>query len=258
MEYLKKDSIRQFWDKRAGLGKWAGTQDVIAKEIEMTAISKYIKNGMTILEAGCGNGISAIHFARHFDVSLLATDFSEQMVNEARKLALEHDLKGRLDFGVMDILDLAKADRTFDMIYTERVIINLMEWSIQEKAITGLFSLLKPGGLFVMCENSQDGLEGINELRKNVGLEPYTSPWHNRYLRDEEIARVVSADVRLEKVDYYSSTYYFLSRVVNAALARNEDAEPEYDSFVNQLALNLPPFGNFGQGRIWVWRKAHE
>jgi hypothetical protein len=31
--------------------------------------------------------------------------------------------------------------------------------------------------------------------------------------------------------------------------------EPEYDSPINQLALKLPPFGDIGQTKIWVWRK---
>ena len=59
----------------------------------------------------------------------------------------------------------------------------------------------------------------------------------------------------LEGVNDYSGVYYFLSRVVNAALAARAGKEPQYDSPVNKLALKLPGIGIRGQGRIWLWRK---
>ena len=61
--------------------------------------------------------------------------------------------------------------------------------------------------------------------------------------------------IQLEEVKYYSSTYYFLSRIVNAALAAQEGKQPDYESPVNLLALNLPPIGDLGQGRLWLWRR---
>lgn len=255
MDYSNKESIRDFWNSRAGLGKWAGTEDIIAKEIEMAAIGKYIQDGMSVLEAGCGNGVSAIQFARTFNIDITGTDFAESMIVEARSLAKNTELRGKLQFEPMDILNLIEIPKQFDMIYTERVVINLMEWDVQKKAIENIFSLLKPNGIFVMCENSHEGLEEINELRVAVGLDPYLAPWHNRYLRDNEINSINVDGVKLESIDYYSSTYYFLSRIVNAAIAKNEEVSPRYDAFVNQLALKLPAIGRLGQGRIWVWRK---
>ena len=106
-----------------------------------------------------------------------------------------------------------------------------------------------------MCENSQDGLEKINELRARVGLYEIKPPWHNRYFRESEIIQETLPGLILERLEDYSSTYYFLSRVVNAWLAAQEDKEPSYDALVNQLALNLPPIGDVGQGKIWLWRK---
>jgi hypothetical protein len=38
LNYKNKESIRDFWDSRAGLGLWAGTNDIVAKEIEMAAL----------------------------------------------------------------------------------------------------------------------------------------------------------------------------------------------------------------------------
>jgi SAM-dependent methyltransferase len=173
----------------------------------------------------------------------------KSLLNQKQKL------KGKIDFRKMDILNITDLNGEFDIIYTERVIINLMSWDAQKKAIINILSMLKPNGMFLMCENSEDGLNEINNWRAALNLKSIEMPWHNRYLKDSEISEIRIADVSLEEIDYYSSTYYLLSRVLNAALARDSGLEPSYESPINQMALKLPSIGKFGQGRIWVWRK---
>lgn len=255
IEYKNKECIREFWNSRAGLGKWAGTQDIIAKEIEVEALAKYVKEGMSVLEAGCGNGVTAIELARRFSIEITGTDFAEDMVHQAQKMLNASSLKGKVKFSVLDILNLDYMENQYDLIYTERVIINLMEWEIQKKAICNIFKLLKPGGAYLMCENSQNGLDEINRLREAVGLDKYSSPWHNRYLREEEIVNMREDNIVLESIDCYSSTYYFLSRVVNAALAHSQGRQPDYEAPINHLSKKLPSIGECSQGKIWVWRK---
>ena len=89
-----RDDVRAFWNRRAGLGAWAGTRDVIAKQLEIIAISSHVKDGMRILEVGCGNGITAIEIARRFAVSVLGIDYAEEMVRAASELALGHGVVG--------------------------------------------------------------------------------------------------------------------------------------------------------------------
>jgi ubiquinone/menaquinone biosynthesis C-methylase UbiE len=250
------ENVRDFWNSRAGLGQWAGSRDVLAKELEIAAIASYVRDGMRVLDMGCGNGITAIELSRRFNLKLTGVDYAEQMVVAARGLADHAGVKGEIEFSVGDVQSLEGMSKRFDLIYTERVLVNLPDWKSQRAALEGITKLLLPGGVYVMCENSQDGLERINELRSNVSLPPVVPPWHNRYLRDAEVAQVDIPGVRLEGINYYSSTYYFLSRVVNAALAAREGKEPDYDAPVNQLARSLPSIGELGQGRIWLWRKA--
>lgn len=248
-------NVCAFWNRRAGLGQWAGSRDVIAKQIEVAAIAGYIRDGMRILEVGCGNGITAIELARRYQVDILAIDYAAEMIRAAEELRGDQPLKGSLRFQVGDVQILGGLAAEFDLIYTERVLINLPDWPAQKKALGDIGCLLAPGGVYVMCENSQDGLDEINRLRAGVDLPAIAAPWHNRYLRDAELAECDFPALRLAAIDYYSSTYYFLSRIVNAALAAREGEEPDYQSPVNQLALRLPSIGNLGQGRIWLWRR---
>lgn len=247
--------IRAFWNSRAGLGQWAGSRDVIAKQIEIEAIASYVRDGMRVLDFGCGNGITAIELARRYKVDVTGVDFAEDMVAAAIELAQGQELKGQIHFQTGDVSNPTQLGQ-FDLIYTERVLINLPDWPAQEGALGSILDLLAEGGLYVMCENSQDGLDKINLLREQVDLPPVTPPWHNRYLRDEELQGFTHPGVKLEGMNFYSSTYYFLSRVVNAWLSAQEGKEPEYEAPINQLSLRLPALGELGQGRIWLWRKS--
>lgn len=247
--------IQQYWEDRAVLGQEAGSKDVIAKALEVEAIAKYVKDGMQILEVGCGNGITAMELGKRFDVDILGLDYAEKMVDAAKSLIANERVKGTINFQVGDVTTLRDLEKCYDFIYTERVLINLKDWEAQKKAIADITERLRPGGVYVMCENSMDGLERINDLRKMVGVPPIIPPWHNIYFRDVDLQQLEMPGIKLEKVDCYSATYYFLSRVVNAWLAKEEGREPSYDAAINKLALKLPAFGETAQGRIWLWRK---
>lgn len=252
----KKNSVLDFWNDRAGLAEQAGTRDLIAKQLEIAELSRHVRDGMKILEVGCGNGITAIELAKQFDVSIHAFDFSEAMVEEANKLVSGQVLKGRIEFLVGDVREMPELKSRFDLVITERVLINLPDWEAQEKAIKEITKCLAPGGRYLMCENSQDGLDQINALREHAGLARITPPWHNLYLTESLVNSVKIADASLVEVICYSSTYYFLSRLVNAWIAAREGNEPAYDSEINRLALLLPPIAQFGQGKLWIWEKS--
>ena len=212
-------NVRAFWNSRAGLGQWAGTRDVIAKQIELAAIAGYVRDGMRILEVGCGNGITAIELARRRNVAILAIDYAAEMINAAKALRGDQQLTGSVRFQVGDVQSLAGFGEKFDLIYTERVLINLPDWPAQKKAIGDIAELLTEGGIYVMCENSQDGLDDLNALRARVDLPAIVAPWHNRYLHDRELEEINVPGLSLVAIDYFSSTYYFLSRIVNASAA---------------------------------------
>jgi ubiquinone/menaquinone biosynthesis C-methylase UbiE len=255
----RKDSqvraVRDFWDSRAGLGLAAGTKDLILKQLEIEAIAGHVREGMRVLDAGCGNGITAITIAERYMVDVVAFDFADEMVKTAKEMVADRQLKGSVTFNVFDIRDIPKTLGMFDLIYTERTLINLQDWQSQADAILKLTNLLIDGGLYLMCENSQDALDRLNALREQVGLQTIDPPWHNRYLIEAEIEQYSVPGVRLEGAVNFTSTYYFLSRVVNARLAMLESMEPFYDAPINQLALQLPSIGDFGQTKIWLWRK---
>jgi len=247
-----------FWNSRANLGFLAGSNDGVLKSLEMTEIQKYIKSGMRILEIGCGNGVTAMEVIKNFNVDVLAVDFAEQMIADAENNynKVKDSMAGKAQFKVMRVEELDSIKDQFDMIYCERVLINLATWNEQKDVLIKIAALLKENGIFCMCENSIEGLAGINEFREKVGLDAITPPWHNRYFQEAELDSFAEEKyLTLTEKNNFTSTYYFLSRVVNATLAKRTGEEPSYDSPVNQLAFSLPPIGNFGQTKLWIWTK---
>ena len=249
----------EFWEARALLGPVAGTRDLIAKQLEVEFLSGYIADGMRVLDAGCGNGIAAVELARRAECEVVGFDRSPAMVAAAQQLLADAAVRiaSTVTFRIGDVLDPPRDLGLFDLVFTERTLINLADWPTQRRAIGALGAHLKPGGLYVMVENSQDALDRLNSVRVRVGLAAIVSPPHNRYLREDEVATLRLPGLSLTGVRYFTSTYYFLSRVVNAALAAERDEEPAYDSPINRLALRLPGdlVPNLGQGVAWLWKR---
>jgi len=253
-------NARNFWDERAALGARAGTDDLIAAEIERRAIAEYVRNGMRILDAGCGTGQLAVELATKYAITIVGFDASEEMINIAqRRLAAAKHVKS-LRFGVAHIEYLGLSfSKDVDLAITERVLINLPDWSVQAAAIRALCAALKPSGQYVMVENTVEGLSATNSLRVSCGLPEIVPPWHNRYLVEAELEALAREEgLLIEERRDITSTYAFLSRVVNAALAQREGRDPAYDAPVNQLALTLPEdvVLGLGQTKLWVWRRA--
>jgi len=254
-----------FWDRRASLGEQAGTQDLIAKHLEQRAILREIDpsrfepraNATTwqprnILEVGCGLGETAGLVAKKVShAQVWAIDTSESMIEGALRAGVQNVM-----FRPGDVFSLP-AHVTFDLVYTERCLINIGTWTAQKATIDLISAKLVNGGLFLMCENSQDGLDAINEARSHLGRPAIAPPWHNRYLRQAELDTITS--LRLLKVEPFSATYYFLSRVLNDRLSADMGLAPSYDAAINKLALHLPAdcaAPRFAQARLWIWEKA--
>ena len=241
------DKVREYWDSQATRN--TTTWDSVGEELEVKAIMDYVKDGMEVLDVGCGTGetLSIFSEARKLKRAV-GIDYSPKMIEAAEKRHPE------LEFFTCDIrFSFPPSQGAWDLVYTQRCLINLPDWKTQSMVIQNLIDLLKPGGKLVLCENSFQALSNINKWRNAVGLPQIEVPWHNCYI-DEQRLHLIKGGYS-EKP--FASTYYFLSRIVNAYVARKELREPHYDSNINELALHLPGsmIPGFSQTKLWIWRK---
>lgn len=248
-----QNKVREFWEKQSEKGIASGTRDLILDSLEREVISSYMTNDSSVLEVGCGDGRTSIYLKTKNDISITAFDYAEGMVRKAKKNARISSVNG-IVFFVLDLNEVDQLEGKFDYVISKRVLINLRDYQEQVAVIKKISHVLAPGGTFLMCESSKRGLSNINKLRKLFNLKEISSPWHNTYIDDNKLIKENLPLELIERKDF-TSTYYFLSRIVNAHISDLEGKEPEYDSPINQMALQLPPIGEMGQTVLWVWRK---
>ncbi|HNJ35760.1 MAG: class I SAM-dependent methyltransferase [Leptospirales bacterium] len=250
-----KEDVYKFWEEQSKKGIKSGTKDLILDELERKAISSFLTNGLHVLEVGCGDGRNSIEMRQHFDVHVDAFDYSPGMVSAATENARQA-LISDINFFVHDLNEVDSLEKKYDLVVSKRALINLSDYNTQVEVIKRISKVLKPGGLFLMCESSKRGLDTINTARVSLELDQITPPWHNVYIDDDKLASEALPLELAQRLDF-SSTYYFLSRVVNAKMAKMNGSLPDYDSPINKWALQLPVFGQMGQTILWIWRNPH-
>jgi ubiquinone/menaquinone biosynthesis C-methylase UbiE len=215
----------------------------------------YLIDQGRLLDIGCGNGFSTLHYAHmHPGLKILGIDFSEHMIRQA-DLAKAGAGAGNVTFEVGNVLELNQPDDSFDLVTTDRCLINLPRWEDQAQALGEIHRVLKAGGTYVMCEDTQEGLEKLNLLRRSQKLPEIPTRWHNLYLSEKRLTELYPKYFDLVEINNFSSLYYLASRVFNAKLSAMEGREPAYDHPINQIAAQLPSVGDYGPLKIFVFRK---
>ncbi|MBI5141422.1 MAG: class I SAM-dependent methyltransferase [Nitrospirae bacterium] len=259
----KNTEVKQFWDSQAaahGETYLATMPDKFLKELEIDNISKYLKPGTHVADIGCGNGYSTFHYAETVDITIQGIDYSEAMIEQAHKAwnRLPDNLKARVSFRPGDVKGTGFDSSMFDTVITDRCLINLTTRNDQENALKELHRILKPNGYYVMCEDTEQGLHNLNQVREYVGLEPIKVRWHNLYIDETHILTVAQELFNLVEVVKFSSFYYLASRIINGKMAQEEGVEPKYDSDVNRVAAlcsSKAVFGDFGPLKLFVFQK---
>lgn len=261
----KSYEIKQFWEDQVvkyGNSFLATMPDKFLKELEIENILKFLQNGMSVADIGCGNGYSTFFYAKELEINIKGIDYSEAMISQANAARddLPEDTKKRLSFRVGDVRETGFDSSTFDTVITDRCLINLTTRDEQTKALYEIYRILKPQGLYLMCEDTEQGLNNLNVLRKHVGLEPINIRWHNLYLDEHHVFSVSKGIFELVEEVRFSSFYYLASRIINGKIAQEQGVEPNYDSEINRVSAicsSLGCFGDFGPLKLFVFRKLH-
>ncbi len=130
---------------------------------------KFPKNAK-VLELGSGNALLWKSNLKRIpeDAQILLTDFSEGMLNDARKVLGEDS--NRFEYKIMDAQEISYPNDSFDI-----VIANLMIYHIpdKEKAISEISRVLKPDGALYASTFSQNNMIEFNDLLKNYDKNLY-------------------------------------------------------------------------------------
>lgn len=246
----------QYWNKMAeekGDACVATIPDTYLKLLELESIYKYIKDGTIVLDVGCGNGFTCFELANRFDIKLKGIDFSEEMINVAKVNAKTKDIT----FEVCSAMQLNEPDNFYDIVLSERLIVNLPDWDTRKKGMTEICRVLKKGGILILAEAFIEPTINVDILRKIFGLTMLEDKWSKCYLSEEELLSWIKETnlYELVDIDNYSSAYYFLTRVVSPAIGKLDDRRTGYLDTINRVAFMLPSEGNYGIQKTYVLRK---
>ncbi|MEP3656100.1 MAG: class I SAM-dependent methyltransferase [Litorimonas sp.] len=150
----KKDA--RFWNRIAKMyfTKPIANQDTY--RIKLKTTQEYLHPDMEVLELGCGSGGTALTHAayvKHID----ATDIADRMIDIAKSQQAERGITN-VKFSQASLNDLSKEGKHYDAILALSLI-HLLE--DPEAAISQVYDLLEPGGIFVASTPCLKGKLGL-------------------------------------------------------------------------------------------------
>lgn len=228
--------------------------DENTRRLEIENLISYLEDGHRCLEVGCGNGAASIEISKARRLDLLCFDFSPDLIGIAHQQPRE-GVRGTIQFREGDVLNLEMKDE-FNVVFTERVIINLLKWEHQKQALKNISAAVKPGGKLILLEAFKDGLEKLNRFRNFFGLEPIPAAYHNLHLdKDAVVEHLKSHGMELKEENNFLSTYYFGSRILYPFFMRLLGKEPKYNNVFVKPFAHLPSFGSHSHIKILVFEK---
>jgi len=219
--------INEYWNNENAQSMY----DKNMLDLEICSIISELNKEDFVLDLGCGEGEGTVEYAKVVK-DIVAIDSSETRL----KLLSQRNFHLKRINVDMRSLDLVLFDKLFDVVITQRSLINLPEHSQQIDVIKQIHKVLKNKGKYIMLEGFEEGEQSINDIRVFLGLEPIKQKWHNLFFNQNELINEISDIFELKK-ELGFNTFYFLTRVINARL-KHPDI-PKWDDEFNVMAMNL-------------------
>ncbi len=247
-----KNLVNKHYDEQADqykISTFSTMPDQNIRRLEIQNLLKYLNDEDCCLEVGCGNGATTCIISETRALNILAVDANAKMIKLAKSQNISK-IKGTVTFVKKDILDL-KFKEKFDVTYTIRCVINLLDQKTQLLALTNLAKSVKVGGKMILLEAFEDGLQELNQARNEVGLENIPPAYHNLHLKKDKVIKHLSKlGFQLISEDNFLSSYYFYTRVIYPALAKANSVEVIFNSKISEFYSTQPSVGNFAHIKI--------
>lgn len=241
LEYWNRNDVESMYDKH-----------LLNSEIEL--IKQHIQPHSKILDVGCGEGEGTFVYSSIPDVMVLATDFSDTRLKMARLR-----LKDRRNVMLkkVDYLKTYSLDNDYDIIISQKFLINLPSWNLQKKVLSDLIKSLKTGGKLIMLEGCIQGVNSLNAFREVWGLEPIPVKWHNLFLDNNKLKMFMQeSGFDLIKEDGMGA-YFLLTRGVRPNLDENLNWDSEFNRIaaLGEIEELLEFRDRFSRLKLWVFQK---
>jgi len=275
MSRLREDEVRAHWEREAtrhGAELLATTKTSTAKRLEIDALARafrarglHEREGLEVLEAGCGNGHNLRALAELFPrARFTGVDYAPQMIEAARQTCSSGAHAERISLHVGDVLALERVSALrprYDAIVTDRCLINLGSDEQQQRALLELGSRLARDGWLFVLENSRRTFELQNDCRERLGLPRRTPADFNHFLDEDTLFPAVASALEWVDAEDFISLHDLALYVLGPAASGGEvDYASPLVEAATRLLLAMPEpqrrgFGAFGQNRLYTLRR---
>jgi ubiquinone/menaquinone biosynthesis C-methylase UbiE len=145
-EYVVKKTYQQALAYYGIAGAHPGGHSLTKKMVKREHITK----DTTILDAGCGVGLTSAYVAKRFGAHVTAIDLLPEMVEKARERVTSQGLPVTVKQASLE--NLPFEDESFDLILAESV----LTFTNVEKSLSELHRVLKKDGVLLAIEMSGD------------------------------------------------------------------------------------------------------
>lgn len=256
--YKNKQKNYNFWLDRFKKNKdhLVCSKDIRLNNFENDFMVKNIKKNKSILEIGCGNAVLLKKLISKKPKYYLGTEFVKELTEHNKKTIKKKNIFfDNLD---MTLVNKKSFNKKFDYIISKRAVQNVLSKKLQLKSIDNLGFFLKKEGKMLLMESSINAQKNINKFRKIFNLHKIIPPWHNLFLDDNLIKKYKFKSVKLIKIENFSSSFYFVTRIIYAAYAKFKN---EKVNFINPLNLIATLLDNkifkedFSQIKMYIFKK---
>ena len=239
--------------KSQGLLATSTIQDPIIRDAEINFFLKSIQDfgdrrgdfNFSVLDVGCGNGILLTKIKEKFPtLELHGLEFSPDLLALAKSRNLED-----VNFFKGDARIAADFPKKFDVILSERSIINILGAGEQKKALYNIADSLVSGGMYFQSESYFEPLVNLNRARREMQLGDIEPSNHNRFLREFNVLALKDhknlIEIYSDVPKNYLSTHFFVSRVLHQVI-RPDGGKVKYSHLVSFMAEGFgPAVGNY-------------
>lgn len=224
-----------------GMTKHMGGQQATEELVELC----YIDETTTVLDVGCGVGLTARYLATEIGCNVVGVDISSRMIVRAEEYAANASVSDRVQFRTGDVEDLPYEDDRFDVVIVESVVSLLKE---KNRAVRECVRVVRPGGFVGFNETiwiktpPKEYIEGLSD-RSGVHLGVTTPDVWKKMLLDaglkDLVVKTYSPEIRSELRNTIRRIgFRDLLRVWGRAF-RLYRRDPSYRDFVRE-ALSEP------------------
>lgn len=138
-----------------------------------------LPQGSLVLDAGCGEGHTAMRLADRFGLQIEGIDLLDFNIARGLRLSERRELTPLVHLQVGDYTALPFSDDTFDGIYTIESLVHAPE---HQRALKEFLRVLKPGGKLVLFEYSMPAQHDLSPAEReafaaiNSGSAMYSFP----------------------------------------------------------------------------------